>query len=127
MSFLDNLENNLKALESREERDPLEGKRREADAARARAVAPWAEKLKSGAWTQQLMGEATAAGFRRRKHVRISWIGSTLRLEAKERRLDLRPEPEGIAAVFSENGAEVRTEAVDLEQPPGGLVEILLA
>ena len=47
MSFLDNLENSLKSLESREERDPGERKRRESDRARALAAGPWADRLKT--------------------------------------------------------------------------------
>ena len=46
MSFLDNLENNLKALESRDEGGLDESRRRERDRGAPLAAAPWAERLK---------------------------------------------------------------------------------
>ena len=50
MSFLDSLENNLKALENQEQRDPEQVKRRreqqEAEKALAVALQPFAEELK---------------------------------------------------------------------------------
>jgi hypothetical protein len=52
MSFLDNLENNLKAMESRTERDPeaLAGEAAAREAARSAAleIAPHAEALRNG-------------------------------------------------------------------------------
>jgi hypothetical protein len=52
MSFLDNLENNLKAMESRTERDPeaLAGEAAAREAARSVAleIAPHAEALRNG-------------------------------------------------------------------------------
>jgi len=51
MSYLDNLENNLKALENQEERDPQkvrrEQERREAERTAALLRAPHAEALKN--------------------------------------------------------------------------------
>ena len=59
MSFLDNLENDLKALENREERDPEKIKReqaqREADRAAALLRAPHAEALKTSPFTSDLL------------------------------------------------------------------------
>jgi hypothetical protein len=115
MSFLDNLENTLKNLEGREERDPNERKRRDAEQEQARAAAPFAEKLRTAAYTQELLGIATQAGYRQRTKVHIAWLGSTLRLEARDKKLDLRPTPEGVLAVFVEGTSETRTETVDLD------------
>ena len=66
MSFLDNLENNLKALESLEPGGIDDSRRREAERERAIAAAPWAERLKSAPYVQTLMRELTRAGFARR-------------------------------------------------------------
>jgi hypothetical protein len=122
MSFLDNLENNLKALESREEGGLDEGNRRELEKARAKASAPWAERLKQAPWTQNLMQQATRAGYQRRIKVNLAWIGTTLRLEARGHRLELRPQPDGIAAVFLRGTEESKTGAVDLKKDPRKLV-----
>jgi len=46
MSFLDNLENNLKAMESLEASGLDDRKRRELERERSIASAPWAERLK---------------------------------------------------------------------------------
>jgi hypothetical protein len=122
MSFLDNLENNLKALESREEGGIDEGKRREQDKARAKASAPWAERLKQDPWTQNLMQRATKAGYQRRTKVNLAWIGTTLRLEARGHRLELRPQPDGIAAVFLHGTEESKQQPVDLKKDSQKLV-----
>jgi hypothetical protein len=126
MSFLDNLENNLKALEGREERDPGERRRRDAEQEQARAAAPWAEKLRTSGYTQELLGRATQAGYRQRTKVHIAWLGSTLRLEARDRKLDLRPTPDGVVAVFLEDSTEVRSQPVNLDGDPAELVEAWL-
>src|SRR4051812_8623284 len=109
MSFLDNLENNLKSLESREEgNDSAEQQRRsrERDRAEAQAAAPYAEELKRSPFTSELLKQATRVGFEKRTKVHIAWLGSTLRLEARERRLELRPTGSGIQAVYLDNGQE---------------------
>jgi hypothetical protein len=124
MGFLDNLENNLKSLESREdaaEGDGRERTRREHERAQARAAAPYADRLKNGPFTSALLGHVTRLGYRQRTKVHITWLGSTLRLEARARRLELRPGPEGVTAVFLEDGNEVRSLPVDLEGDPGTL------
>jgi hypothetical protein len=128
MSFLDNLENNLKALESREEKDTAgQANRREAERARALAVSPWAERLRNGSWTQALLQQATRAGYARRTKVNLAWIDTTLRLEARNLRLELRPEPDGVMAVFLQGTEELRQEPVDLSGDPQTLVDEWMA
>lgn len=118
MSFLDNLENNLKALESREEKDPEQRRRELADreAARAEALrrAPHAEALKTGPFTEKLLTACRTVGHGMRVLVRFTWIDSTLRLEAKEKKLELHPTVDGVRAVYFVNGAETASEPVDL-------------
>jgi len=118
MSFLDNLENNLKALESREEKDPekvrRDQERREADRTAALLRAPHVEALKNSAFTSQLLTECRTIGRGQRVLVQFTWIGESLRLDAKAKRLELTPTTEGITAVFSLDGAEVRRATVDL-------------
>lgn len=122
MSFLDNLENNLKSLESRDEADPSIHRRRESDQDRARALAPWAEKLKNGEFAKKLMQQATRAGFQLRTKIHIVWIGPTLRLEGRQQRLELQPTPDGIVAVMFRGDEEVRRKPVDLGSDPESLV-----
>jgi hypothetical protein len=119
MSFLDNLENNLKTLESREEgKDAAEQQQRarERDLADARAAAPYAEELKKGPFTAELLKQAARVGFEKRTKVHIAWLGTTLRLEARERRLELRPTAAGVQAVYFEDGKETRSESLDLKR-----------
>ena len=116
MGFLDNLESSLKNLESRDEKESQrDHERREEESASARAIGPYAEQLKEAQFTKDLLTHATRLGYAKRMKVHIVWLGPTLRLEAREKRLDLRPTPGGIVAVFSENGTESRTAPVDLE------------
>jgi hypothetical protein len=125
MSFLDNLENNLKSLESSEQgrEDKERAQRtREMDRARVQSVAPFAEELKKGPYTEELLKQATRVGFSLRTKVNIIWIGTTLRLEAREKRLELRPTPQGIVAAYLENGQETGTQPLDLKGNPGDLV-----
>jgi hypothetical protein len=128
MGFLDNLENDLKALEGRETfADPAqEQRRREAERERALAIAPYAERLKSGPFTDALLGQATQAGFRARTKVNFTWLDGALRLEARGRRLELRPTAEGVVAVLFEDNAERATQPVDLDGDPAALVKLLL-
>jgi hypothetical protein len=123
MGFLDNLENSLKSMESREERDPNVEKNRSEERARQQAAAPWAERLKSSDYTKRLMDEAAAAGHRIRTKVYMAWFESTLRLEAKQRRLELRPDPQGINAVFVEPEGETRSRPLDLASDPRELIQ----
>jgi hypothetical protein len=130
MSFLDNLENNLKSLESQEETSEnrvREQRRRESERALGVAAAPWADKLKHSAYTENLLKQATLAGHKLRAKVYISWIGSILRLEARGKKLELRPTATGILAVFLENQAELDSQLLDLEGTPEGLVDKFLS
>ena len=125
MSFLDNLENNLKSLESQSEgKEAAERQQRarESERAEAEAVAPYADELKKSPITAELMSHAARVGHALRTKVHIAWLGNTLRLEARDRRLDLRPTAEGIVAAYSEDGREVRTEPLDLKSSPEQLL-----
>ena len=130
MSFLDNLENNLKTLESSEQgkEDAERAQRaRENERALAQAVAPFAEQLKQSPYTAELLKHAARVGFSLRTKVHIAWLGSTLRLEARDKRLELRPTPQGIVAGYIENGRETRTEPCDLQGSPEDMVRRWLA
>jgi hypothetical protein len=117
MSFLDNLENNLKAMENREERDPEKVKReqdrREAERAAALLRAPYAEALKNSPFTLELLTQCRTIGHGQRVLVQFTWLGETLRLDAKAQRMELTPTAEGIIAVVSLNGEETWRETVD--------------
>jgi hypothetical protein len=122
MGFLDNLEDNLKSLERQEERDVSAHERREAERADALAAAPWAEKLKGSSFTSDLMNKATEAGHHIRTKVYIAWLGTTLRLEARGRKLELRPTANGVQAFFLEGPDEIKSRTVDLGGDAGELV-----
>jgi hypothetical protein len=129
MSFLDDLENNLKSLESAAEgREALERQERfrERDRAAAQAAAPWAEELKKSPFTGELLHQAARVGFSLRVKVHVAWLGSTLRLEARERRLELRPTPSGIVAAYLEGPREIRAEPLDLAGSPEALLRAWL-
>lgn len=129
MGFLDTLENSLKSLEGADERSGGQDRlrNREAERSTALAAAPHAERLKSGPFTSRLLEHAAAAGHSARTKIYVSWLGTTLRLEARGRRLELRPTPEGVVAVVLEGVAEVSTSPVDLDGDPDQLVRDLLA
>jgi hypothetical protein len=117
MGFLDNLENNLKALENQEERDPEMVKRtqerREADRSAALLRAPHAEALKHSAFTSELLTQCRMIGHGQRVLVQFTWIGESLRLDAKTKRMELTPTVEGIVAVLSVGGTETERAKVD--------------
>jgi len=117
MSFLDNLENDLKALENREERDPekvrRDQQRREADRTAALLRAPHAEALRTSPFTSELLTQCRTIGHGLRVLVQFTWLGESLRLDAKEKRMDLTPTEEGITAVRSLNGKEIGREIID--------------
>ena len=121
VSFLDNLENNLKALESRDEGGSDDNRRRESERARTLASAPWAERLKSEPYTQALMQKATLAGRQRRIKVNLAWRDTTFFLEARGHRLELRPTPDGVEAVFVHGNEESGRALIDLSSDPAGL------
>jgi hypothetical protein len=130
MGFLDDLENNLKSLESSEQgKDDAERAHRvrESERAQSQAVAPFAEQLKKSPFTAELLTQAARVGFSLRTKVHVAWLGSTLRLEARGKRLEFRPTPQGIVAGYIENGQETRTEACDLNGSAEDLVRCWLA
>lgn len=118
MSFLDSLENNLKALESREERDPEKIARdkaaRKAEADQARSIAPFAEALRNGPFAGSLIEAARIIGRQHRLAVRPTWIDGAFRLEARDRKIELRPTSTGVRAFFYEGDTETGSEPVDL-------------
>ena len=118
MSFLDNLENDLKALENREERDPekvqRDQARREAERTEALLRAPNVEALRHSEFTSELLTQCRIIGNGQRVLVQFTWIGESLRLDAKAKRLELIPTAEGITAVFSLDGTETGRETVDV-------------
>src|SRR5580698_5987693 len=124
MGFLDNLENNLKALESREEKDPEQVKRdrerREADRNAALLRAPHVDALKNSAFTSDLLTQCRTIGHGQRVLVQFTWIGESLRLDAKAKRMELIPTAEGIMAVFLVNGEETGRSLVDPQTDDAG-------
>ena len=127
MSFLDNLENNLKALESRTERDPEALAREAAAREEARSVAlkiaPHAEALRNGSFTNGLLTACRTIGHSQRVLVRPTWVDSMLRLEAGAKKLELRPTPEGVIAVFFEGANETGNTPIDLSGDPVKIAE----
>ncbi len=123
MGFLDNLEDSLKNLESSDERDGSQAQRREGDRARALAIAPWSEQLKGSDYTRQLFDKAALAGHRIRTKIYMAWLDSNLRLEAKGRRLELKPTSDGIVAEFIEPDGQTHTQPVDLSSDPQLLLD----
>ena len=118
MSFLDDLENNLKSLESSEQANEdkeRQQRARENELAYARAAAPFADELKKSPYTAELLKQATRVGHGMRVKVHIAWLGATLRLEARDRRLELRPTPAGVVAVYLEGNREIQNQPLDLQ------------
>ena len=119
MSFLDNLENDLKALENREEKDPdqvkRERERREAERAAALHRAPHAEALRTSTFTSELLTQCRAIGHTQRVLVQFTWLGESLRLDAKAKRMELTPTVEGITAVLSLNSEQIECLTVNPE------------
>jgi hypothetical protein len=68
------------------------------------------------------MGQASRAGHQRRIKVNLAWIGATLRLEARGHRLELRPQPDGIVAVFVSGAEEPKPRAIDMKKDPQKVV-----
>ena len=123
MGFLDNLEDSLKTLEKADERDPSVQERRESERTRALAVAPWVAKLKDSAFTKQLFDHAAAVGHKLRTKVYMAWLENNLRLEAREKRFELRPTADGIVADFETLDGRHVVKPVDLESDPQALVD----
>src|SRR5271154_5933113 len=122
MSFLDNLESNLKALESRTERDPealaREAAARETARSLALQIGPYAQALRSGPFKDGLLTACRDIGHSRRILVRPVWLDSTLRLEAGAKKLELRPTPAGVLAVFFDGASERESTLIDLSSDP---------
>jgi len=55
--------------------------------------------------------------------VRPVWVDSTLRLEAGAKKLELRPTPTGVLAVFFNAGKELESIPIDLSTDPSRLAE----
>jgi hypothetical protein len=127
MSFLDNLESNLKALESREERDPKalarEAAAREAARSAALEIAPHANALRNGPFLDGLLTACRDIGHPRRILVRAVWVDSTFRLETGGKKLELRPTASGVVAVTLVEGREQESTPVDLSSDPFKLAE----
>jgi hypothetical protein len=123
MGFLDNLESDLKSLEKQEERDPAVQKRRNAERASALAAAVWAEKLKKSPYTQDVLAAAARISHQIRSRIHVAWLETALKLELKERRLELRPAADGIVAVFLRAGKEEKVAPVDLNANGSELVQ----
>jgi hypothetical protein len=127
MSFLDNLESNLKALESRTERDPAtlarEAAAREAARLAALQIAPHAEALRNGPFLGGLLTACRNIGHSKRILVRPVWVDSTLRLEAGAKKLELRPTPDGVVAVFLDGAMEMESIPIDLASDPVKVAE----
>ena len=73
------------------------------------------------------MQQATLAGRQRRIKVNLMWIGTTLRLEARGHRLELRPGSKGVTAVFLRGSEEVTQQPVDLSSDPANLTSAWMA
>jgi hypothetical protein len=127
MSFLDNLESNLKALEAREERDPQalarEAAAREAARSAALEIAPHANALRNGPFLDGLLTACRDIGHPRRILVRAVWVDSTFRLETGGKKLELRPTASGVVAVSMLEGREQESTPVDLSSDPFKLAE----
>ncbi len=126
MSFLDNLEDNIKSMESHEERGNSRNRDhllREAERARVKAIAPYAEQLRKGPFTKDLLNEATRIAHGLRTKVYMTWIESTLRLEAREHRLELKATPDGVLAQYFVNKESTGEEIIDLKGSAKKLAE----
>jgi len=120
MGFLDNLESSLKSLEGNQERETgaQEQQRRKDERSHAVAIAPHAEALRRSTFTKDLLTHAVRIGHPMRVKVNMVWVGSTLRLDARDLRLELQPTPDGVVAVTSRGGEQVTRQPLDLQGDP---------
>ncbi len=126
MSFLDSLESNLKSLEARDEAassSARDQRRREIDHAQLLAASENAARLKTSPYTSELLKQVTRIGYSLRVKVRMAWLGSTLRFEARDSKLELRPSAKGIMVAFIESGRETRLQPLDLDSDPAALAQ----
>jgi hypothetical protein len=77
-------------------------------------TAPHADALKNGSFAGDLLTACRTLGHGRRLLVRPAWVDSTFRLEAGAQKLELRPTPDGVRAVFIEDGIEKKNDPADL-------------
>jgi beta-galactosidase/beta-glucuronidase len=68
------------------------------------------------------MQQMTRAGFQRRTKVNLVWLGTTLRMEARGQKLELRPGAGGVVAVYLRGVEELKREPVDFKEDPQKLV-----
>jgi hypothetical protein len=71
------------------------------------------EALRSSPFTSELLTQCRTIGHGQRVLVQFTWLGESLRLDAKSKRMELAPTAEGITAVFSLDGQETGRQAVD--------------
>ena len=83
--------------------------------------------LPNGKWTQDLLTHCVTIGHGKRVRVGMPWIGTTFRLDAREKRLDLQPNAQGILGIFSVDGAITALAPIGLNSDPAGLVKQWLA
>lgn len=69
------------------------------------------------------MDAAAMLGHKLRAKIYMAWLGSALRFDLRQRRLELRPTAEGVVAVFMEGNNEIKSRKVDLESSPDALLE----
>ena len=69
--------------------------------------------MRNGPFKDGLLTACRELGHRRRMLVRPVWVESTLRLEAGAEKLELRPTPSGVLAVFIDEGKERESTLVD--------------
>lgn len=86
-----------------------------------------ADELRKGKFTTDLLSEVTRLSHGLRTKVYLSWIGSTLRLQAREHRLELTPTPDGVVAATFVNQKQTGSHNVDLKKSPKPLAEKWLA
>jgi hypothetical protein len=123
MGFLDNLENSLKSLESQEERDPNEARRRQDERTRTLAAAPWATQLKESDYTKTLFEKAAVRGHELRSKIYMAWFDTVLRLEMRGRVLELKPTANGIVAEYADAKGDMKRDPVDLGGDPDELLK----
>jgi len=127
VGFAENLENDLKNLESAQERDPAarlrQAEARQAERAAALAAQPHAQQLRNSPFTADLLNQVSLAGRSRRVPVRITWLGQTLKLQARDHLFELRPTPAGVEGRFLRGPAEVEKFTVDFSGSPEALAQ----
>jgi hypothetical protein len=61
-------------------------------------------------------------GHGQRTRINMAWIEDVLRLDARERRMELCPTPQGIQVIMQRDGVETHREMADLSGDPAALV-----